>query len=46
MTQAQAKLAERANKACFLLHKRLNEFKNISVAVIMDLFHEYMGALF
>ena len=45
MTQAQAKLADQANKACFLLHKRLSKFKNMSVSVIMDLFDKYIGAI-
>ena len=29
MTQAQGKLAEQANKTCFLLHKRISRFKEI-----------------
>ena len=45
MTQAHAKLADQANKACFLLHKRLGKFKNMSVSVIMDLFDKYIGAI-
>ena len=43
MTQAQGKLAEQANKACFLLHKRISRFKEMDVSVIMELFNEYIG---
>ena len=45
MTQAQGKLAEQANKACFLLHKRTSRFKEIDISVIMDLFDKYIGAI-
>ena len=45
MTQAQRKLAEQANKACFLLHKRISRFKEIDISVIMDLFDKYIGAI-
>ena len=45
MTQAQGKLAEQANKACFLLHKRISRFKEIDISVIMDLFDKYIGAI-
>ena len=34
-----------ASKACFLLHKRLSKFKNMSVSVIMDLFDKCIGAI-
>ena len=44
-TQAQVKLADQANKACFLLHKRPSKFKNMPVSVIMDLFDKYIGAI-
>ena len=45
MTQAQWKIAEQANKACFLLHKRISRFKEIDKSVIMDLFDKYIGAI-
>ena len=45
MTQAQGKLAEQANKACFLLHKRISKFKEIDISVIMDLFDKHIGAI-
>ena len=37
MTQAQGKLTEQANKACFLLHKRISRFKEIDISVIICL---------
>ena len=38
----QKKLAEQAGKAVFLLHKRLNRFKSISVSLTLDLFDKFI----
>ena len=40
--QTQLKISQQANKAVFCLHKKLNNFKQLSTSVVIDLFDKYI----